>query len=386
MRLSLFLFLAITLNSFSQEKKISLESIILGGKLENLNGVNKTSYKEFQYSDVMLINVTIDSKALLFLYDTGSPISLVSDKIAKNDNVLMQIPLKDGLGKEKKGDVIIKNLLINEVSFNNIAFATMDFKELNKKSCIKIDGILGANAIKLCNWKINPLEQTISFSNTPFNNKDSKIFNVEYYQGLVPIVNVSINNKNVWVSVDTGFDKCFKLNDSFFLNNNKVVEGQGNYFNTINDESEQKIKKTITDTIKIGNISFSNLKTLVLNDKSSIGMGFLKKYIILLNNTEKKICLSEITSSSSQKFDLEYSLKVSVNKKNQLFVSFLWENEETKNQKIKIGDIILSVNGINCENISEETFCKIKTEFINKDALNIVFYKRQDEVILVSRN
>jgi hypothetical protein len=298
----------------------------------------------------------------------------------------MQIPLKDGLGKEKKGDVIIKNLLINEVSFNNIAFATMDFKELNKKSCIKIDGILGANAIKLCNWKINPLEQTISFSNTPFNNKDSKIFNVEYYQGLVPIVNVSINNKNVWVSVDTGFDKCFKLNDSFFLNNNKVVEGQGNYFNTINDESEQKIKKTITDTIKIGNISFSNLKTLVLNDKSSIGMGFLKKYIILLNNTEKKICLSEITSSSSQKFDLEYSLKVSVNKKNQLFVSFLWENEETKNQKIKIGDIILSVNGINCENISEETFCKIKTEFINKDALNIVFYKRQDEVILVSRN
>lgn len=386
MRLSLFLFLAITLNSFSQEKKISLESIILGGKLENLNGVNKTSYKEFQYSDVMLINVTIDSKALLFLYDTGSPISLISDEIAKNDNVLMQIPLKDGLGKEKKGDVIIKNLLINEVSFNNIAFATMDFKELNKKSCLKIDGILGANAIKLCNWKINPLEQTISFSNTPFNNKDSKIFNVEYYKGLVPIVNVSINNKNVWASVDTGFDKCFKLNDSFFLNNNKVVEGHGNYFNTINDESEQKIKKTITDTIKIGNISFSNLKTLVLNDKSSIGMGFLKKYIILLNNTEKKICLSEITSSSSQKFDLEYSIKVSVNKKNQLFVSFLWENEETKSQNIKIGDIILSLNGINCENISEETFCKIKTEFINKDALNIVFYKRQDEVILVSRN
>ena len=386
MRLSLFLFLAITLNSFSQEKKISLESIILGGKLENLNGVNKTSYKEFQYSDVMLINVTIDSKALLFLYDTGSPISLISDEIAKNDNVLMQIPLKDGLGKEKKGDVIIKNLLINEVSFNNIAFATMDFKELNKKSCLKIDGILGANAIKLCNWKINPLEQTISFSNTPFNNKDSKIFNVEYYKGLVPIVNVSINNKNVWASVDTGFDKCFKLNDSFFLNNNKVVEGHGNYFNTINDESEQKIKKTITDTIKIVNISFSNLKTLVLNDKSSIGMGFLKKYIILLNNTEKKICLSEITSSSSQKFDLEYSIKVSVNKKNQLFVSFLWENEETKSQNIKIGDIILSLNGINCENISEETFCKIKTEFINKDALNIVFYKRQDEVILVSRN
>ena len=115
-------------------------------------------------------------------------------------------------------------------------------------------------------------------------------------------------------------------------------------------------------------------------------MGFLKKYIILLNNTEKKICLSEITSSSSQKFDLEYSIKVSVNKKNQLFVSFLWENEETKSQNIKIGDIILYVNGINCENISEETFCKIKTEFIIKDALNIVFYKRQDEVNLVSRN
>ena len=115
-------------------------------------------------------------------------------------------------------------------------------------------------------------------------------------------------------------------------------------------------------------------------------MGFLKKYIILLNNTEKKICLSEITNSSfHEKFDLEYSIKVSVNKTNQLFVSFLWENEETKSKKIKIGDIILSVNGINCENISAETFCKIKSEFINNDVLNIIFYKRQDEVIVVSR-
>ena len=117
----------------------------------------------YKKDGVILFTVTIDGKEYVFAFDSGATTCLISKEISINDSSIKTITYQDGYGNENKAELILKNYKIGNSSFNNIPTIVSDLKLVNELGCIKIDGIIGANLINLCNWQIDPQKQIISF-------------------------------------------------------------------------------------------------------------------------------------------------------------------------------------------------------------------------------
>ncbi len=73
-----------------------------------------------------------------------------------------------------------------------------------------------------------------------------------------------------------------------------------------------------------------------------------------------------------------------------IFVSFLWENSDAQEKRIKIDDKIVSIGSVNYEDIKETSFCEIRA-LVNKEKEQIgVEIKSEDgvtrEFILQKKN
>lgn len=371
-----------------EQSKNAIEDIVFGGSVVNNSDLNEIPLLDFKKDNLILFNGKIDGTEHIFLYDSGATISLISDEIAKDYVSLAQVPLKDGLGKQKKADIITKNIQINNAIFNNIGFAVVDLSEIRRKTCLNIDGVFGCNALTLCNWKINPIEEKIYFSKNSFPMYDiNNTHNLELYSKLLPIINISLNKKNIWIAIDTGFSESLKLNNESLTDivnkKAKIKKGFGNYFTTINSATNLEIKETIIDTISLDKQLFFNLKTLISIDKPSIGVKFLKNYITTLNFKDKKICFSEIRKSTKEDY-YEYNFKFILNNKNELVINFIWDDESDKSD-LKINDVVYSINNINCENLDFENYCKIKEILKTEDTVNITFKKNKEKIIMLKK-
>ena len=375
-----------------EQSKKSIEEIVFGGSLENQNDLNEIQLIDYKKDNLILFNVKIDGLEHIFLFDTGATISLISDEISKNEEVLSQIPLKDGLGKQKKANIITKKIEISSAFFNNIGFAVIDLNEIRKKTCLKIDGVLGANAINVCNWKINPTEEKIYFSKKSFiiNDDDKQsTHNLGFYSKLVPIINISLNKKPIWVAIDTGFSECLKLNTESFdeVKNkvkNRIKKGYGNYFTTINNATNLEMNEAVIDTIGFDNQYFFNLKTLISVDKPSVGAKFLKNYITIFNINDKKISFKEIAKSTNEDY-YEFNQKFILNDKNELVLNFLWDDEEISKNDLKLNDIVLSINDINCEKLDLETYCRIKDLLKHSESVSVIFKKNKEKIVILKK-
>lgn len=390
--LSFFLF---TQSLFSQQKSDKstdendkISSIIFGGTVENLKNETKLSLLDYKKNNLLFFNVVINEKTYLFLYDTGATITLVSDEIGKNEIAKGKISLKDGYDKKKDGSLITKDIYMNTVCFKNTGCVVVDLAELRKKSCLHIDGIIGDNLINLCNWKINPIEESIYFSNEPFvAPSNSKIIDLEFYSKSIPLVSLSIDQKPFWASIDTGFSGNFILNQEYFFKLKKskkttLKSGYGNYYATIGDYTEHQIYKGVLDTIYAGKEKLINIKTVIDIGKPSVGIIFFRDYITIFNFKEKKMFLTSI-ENPTQPDDSEFNLNFGFNDSNELIVQFLWDDSEIKKQNIKISDKIISINGINCENIDLENYCQIRHELKKSKILTLIL-KRNSKTFEVS--
>jgi hypothetical protein len=369
----LLTFFLSTPSLFSQQKSEpsneidKITAILFGGTVENLKKETKLPLIDYKANHLLFCNVVINEKTYLFLYDTGATITLVSEEIGKNEVVKGTISLKDGYDKKKEGSLITKDIYLNTICFKNTGCVVVDLQSLRKKSCLPIDGIIGDNLIQLCNWKINPIEESIYFSDIPFTApSNSKTMDLEFYSKSIPLVNLSIDNSPFWASIDTGFSGSFSLNEAYFfkLKKSKKIDlksGYGNYFTTIGDNTEHKIYEGTLDTIYAGKAQLTNVKTVIDIGKPSVGIKFFRDYITVFNFKEKKLLLTSIDTTTKVD-DSEFNLNFGFNEQNELVVQFLWDDSEIKKQNIKIGDQIISINGINCEMIDLEKYCDIRHE------------------------
>jgi hypothetical protein len=72
---------------------------------------------------------------------------------------------------------------VGGVAFYNQSCIVVDFDKNPKLKCMQLDGILGSNTMRFCNWRIDFYKQEIGFSNhfvdttnksfIPFENRSS---------------------------------------------------------------------------------------------------------------------------------------------------------------------------------------------------------------------
>lgn len=329
----------------------------------------------------IFIRGSIDGKEGLFLYDTGAMITVLSPEIAGTTGSANKISLEDPTGKKSDNDLILKDIRFNDFNFEKIACAVADLSSFQNQSCRKIDGIIGANLLKLANWKLEPSTGRISSSKEPFSPTfSSSGIDIGYYNKLLPLIEIFLDNKKQWVLIDTGSTSYFELNNDFIKNSKlkkqKKITGEGISI-TINGQDRRITELLYVDEFTLQGISFKNLPTLISKDKPIIGSKFFNGVTTIFNFSENKLYLDShkelVVFNSLKNFDMNFCL----NEKNQLVVCFLWDKS---NSGIKYGDQVIKINGKSIDILNHEDYCLIKQNIFEQDNIDVTVRSDGKEV------
>lgn len=370
-------------NSYTYSQDKDFQSFLLQSSIQNESGYVTDLPMIDNINNFIIINLKIDGKNLNFIYDTGSMLSAISKEAVGNTKYLKKISVTDGSGKDEKVNTVKKDIELNDILFKQIGFVVIDFEHINKYSCIQIDGILGANAILLCNWQINPSKGILKLSDAPFTLGSEPLeIDLKFYKNILPIVELNFGGDKFMTLLDTGYSETLSINKDFYSNSKKFKQlttysGNGIFTGTYKKLIEQEIKKVELDSIKIDTNIFTNVESYITDEKPLLGNGFLKDYITTINIENNKLYLETITGNQREKSD--FDLSFTFNNKDELIIAIVWENSQLEKDGVKFGDKITEINGVKTDKVDEETYCRLKEELASLDKIEISILQNKVE-------
>jgi predicted aspartyl protease len=319
-------------------------------------------------NDLPLIQVYINNVAYNFLFDTGAGLTVLSNEITHHSDKIGNIFIT---GSSDSSNLFLENFTIGHTEFRNIKCVYLDLNQFTKQTCVKIDGIIGANILNLLNWNMNTQSGRLYWSRTPFKEEAiSTKLRLEHYR-LLPITKVTYGNISFYVLIDTGFNGFLELNEqtikqsSKYKKVNKIV-GQGKRFITVNGISKGKQTLVIVDTLFIGNKFITSIPTYVTQDKPKLGSALLRSFNVIYNFSDSIIFLTP-NDFQGEKDLVRFGLNIELNEMNEILVAFVWENTNAYKKGIRVGQRIVKINNTDTENINPNDFCTLMTTLLNQN-------------------
>lgn len=374
------IFIVLILQSCSSNYKLEKfrDKYMFSVKLEESNFTESISYNEVM--GVMIIPVKIDGSTYNFLFDTGS-ITMVSSNL-KNKleaiNKSLPFTIEDASGKEESADFgILPELKIGSINFLNVAANVADLSVF-ENNCLYIDGIIGANLMRSCFWKIDYVNKKILFSDQKDHIKiqDPEMLSVlfESFSGS-PEVWYKWSQYAIKATWDTGYNGAYQINDSLYSNSKKfeqvkAVSSKGTPINTLYGNSnnlEQKhtikmdsviIIKEIDDNLRFKADYFlldQEVEVVPYPASALIGNKFLSSAEEVLfdwkNNLvefKKKPSVETTATFGFTAFKVDDKVKV----------LSITDGSKAQKQGLEIGDIITTIYDKNVSNLSQEQWCE----------------------------
>lgn len=379
------------LNLFAQTANKNTEQLLNLGFLAMGNDSVESVAIIYQRENIPFVKVVIDGKEYLFLFDTGASGCFISDEIAGNSKIESTLPIEDASGKESNTNVVFKNISIGKSSFNNIVCLVVNTERLANLGCVKIDGIIGTSLIKLCNWKLDPTNQMISFSKKAFKKEiNSTEFNIEFTNSRLPLVQLSYDQIAFYALIDSGFSDYFQSNDDVLWKSKKYKrlnrkDGFGKYALAAFSIQNAFVSNLKIDSFKTQSGFITNIPATICSCKPTIGSALLKRNVFIYNFLEKKMILTPVNYDTTLNniFDIGFGL----NDSNQLVINFVWENKETKKAGFKIGQQVLNINSNEIGKLSYAELCDLKMSLQSKNELRVTILigKKIKEFVLLKQ-
>jgi len=273
---------------------------LTNGKIKRKNYVETVHFESRK--DLIVVPALLNSDSTLheFIFDTGAFNSKVEyglatqlslKKVAEKNNSTAQ-------GVTRHIDVVrIDSLKMGSTPIFNASAGKLKYDSLSASPCVARNGIIGANIIKLANWKINYDTQLLHFSDAPFtpaNSSGALPFERPALSG-TPKINLKVNGREVEnILFDTGFNGGLVL--PMFLADSFA----SNQCDTILDRSTSGIYGVNLDTLIVKQldlevagfsasvpVSFSSL------NKALLGNEFLKHFEVIINYNSNTIYLDQ---------------------------------------------------------------------------------------------
>jgi hypothetical protein len=388
----LFFLPLFSLNLFAQTANKNTEQLLNSGVLAMGNDSVESVPTIYQRDNVPCVEVVIDGKEYLFLFDTGASGCFISSEIAGKANIESSLPIEDAGGKENNTNVAFKNISIGKSSFNNIVCLVVNTERLANLGCVKIDGIIGTSLIKLCNWKLDPTNQMISFSKTAFKKEiNSTEFNIEFTDSRLPLVQLSYDQIAFYALIDSGFSDYFQSNDDVLWKSKKYKklkrnEGFGQYALTAFSIQNSFVSNLKIDSFKMQSGFITNIPATICSCKPTVGSALLKRNVFVYNFLEKKMILTPVNYDTTLNsiFDIGFGL----NDTNQLVINFVWENKDTKKAGFKIGQQVLKIDSNEIGKLSYAELCDLKKSLQSKNELRVALLigKKLKEFVLLKQS
>ena len=375
MKKLLFYVLILSLSScYSTRNKI-----MNSGEIQQENFITEIPFN-FEYG-LPIIKIKINEIDYNFLVDTGAP-TILSTELYKTLNLksLTTSGVQDSNGNEKEENyVLIDNIKINNINFQNIGAISTDFNKVFEVKCLNLDGIIGSNLMSLAIWEFDYAAQTITITNNRNNlniDKKSDVLSFKPKKNQrTPKVDVFINNKKAKrITFDTGSNSDFSMSLNEFsavVLNSENIETFGNSSTGIYGKGADRTSLySKVNSIKLGTISLQNqILNFKINASRTIGNKFLKNYKVVIDWNLNQINLSKISNyNSSQLNNFGFGYKIQ-NKK--LYVGTIFKKSEAEKKGIQINDEIIAINELDVTNLSDEDLCNFIFNKITKEGENI---------------
>ena len=346
---------------------VLLLSIICNSQKITLNqGITKEQnyYSEIPFEYVnskIIIPVIIEGKTYRFMLDTGAP-NCITLKLKKSlsAKVIQQLPITDANNTKSVMDVVaLPELTIGGITFqNSVALAYTDENNIIF-DCFEIDGFIGSNLLRNSILQIDNNNKVIRITDditkvTTNKKKGSKIALLGNQSS--PFIWIRLNGKKSekeQVLLDTGMKGFYDLSNrvyNVFKDKTEIkLLSSGNGSTSLGMFESKKtddLYRVRVPELTIADAKFVNVTTTTTSDKNSrIGMDFLEHGIGTLDYKNKKFYYSAYNDTTDlSEVTLPFTPTILNNK---LSVGVVWD--EKLKEKIKSGDEIIELNGVNYE-------------------------------------
>lgn len=367
-RYSLFGILLILVNC-SAFQQLQLESQARVAKAENTHRIPFEYVKKLIVVEARLQQKTTPNH---FIFDTAAHTSKVEYSLAERLALSTKSKRSNGTAQGIRRSIemtVLDRVLLNELPFYKIAAGKLKYDPTSYSPCVASDGIIGANLIKLANWKIDYQQKVLEASkNSLFPAEDTKShvldFNTSFLSG-IPKIDIEIDGKKIKnVLFDVGYNGGLVIPE-------KYASSFPSTPSTLYiDQSTSGIYGSNRDTliVKELNVQLGDLNTKIpvqfssLN-KALLGNDFLEHFTVYLNYNEKKIILQP-----REKVHIQAERTFIPG----ILTDSLWiVNRTTPDSILQIGDTLQTINGFRPKDIFTshcDYFLRV-SEFLDQDSL-----------------
>jgi len=379
-----FLISCLVLCSLTSCNYLKNVNILTSGDLNRENFVDSIPFE--LKKDLVIVQAQINSKGkpLDFIFDTGAFNSKINHTLTEEYKLETKAVKenKDSNGNVKVIEVTqLDKVQLGETVFTNIGAGKVEYAEESPSPCIAEHGIIGANLIKLANWKIDYQKQMLYFSDEPFKIENpSTAITLDYDAPTLsdtPKVDFKIGGKTVEnVLIDTGSNGGFRLpanlQDAFASTKTE----------TYYDRSVSGIYGFKADTLIIKTLTLDDFNTRFPVEFSVLGKGligneFLKYFVFYMDTDEQCITL---VPQSKIKVQPTRQLSVIPAKDNTWLVNRVSANAS---HGLKLGDTLLKINNQSPKDLFND-YCDFVMNYhkMLKPIDNLLITTKQDTIFI----
>ena len=342
---------------------------------------------------LIFLPVTIHGKQYRFLFDTGAPFG-ISQNLQKElgFETVTKSNINDSDNNKKQVDwVRVSSVFIGGVEFSEQVAFVGDFEANPYLKCLNVDGIIGSNLIRQCNWTIDQDEMKLSFfskiDSRKYTDHETVPFKTDFQYNLFidPIIGKS-KIKNVLV--DYGSIGSVSLNDKIFNElrsrndlGAKVFSEKGfQQSGIVGKAVELNRSITYTDSLSFKNQILENV--MVRTGKTvSVGNGLLSRYHLTIDWDNKNLYIAKNDKNSNANYS--FGLKMGYSLDKGVYVLSVIEGSDAFKKGVRSDMKVVKIDDIKFEGIND--FCQF-VEYETGDSLLLQLIDSEGNEISIEVN
>ncbi|MFY0625590.1 MAG: aspartyl protease family protein [Reichenbachiella sp.] len=314
-------------------------------------------------NDLIIIPVTIEGTQYRFLFDTGAPFSIstqIQNQMSYKKISSSQIKDTDE-NKSQVDYVTVSTLELGKIAFYNQTAFVANFESNPILKCMKLDGIIGSNLIRHCNWKIDFGNKEITISDLSHSNDSPNFSNIPFHydQQYNMMVDLNVGRAKIKnLTIDYGFNRSLSLPTNVFstLKDKEIIKKT--FFEVGTSRSgiigkPRAINREmgILDTIKLSDVHHFN--TLAKAEGSGlIGTGILSKHLIFIDWKNHTIQIDSKHPSPSN--PSSFGFKMGISRENEFYLQSIIEGSPAYNAGLSPNLKVVSVDSLD---LITSSFC-----------------------------
>lgn len=355
-----------------------------------ISGDFRTSLEVDMKAGILIIPVEIGGKTYRFLFDSAALLT-VSPEIRSSLGLktLSEGYIVDSSGSRNKLDYVDVPLIsIGGIEFSDQTAMVADLDLHPVLQCYDLDGIIGTNLMRLCDWTIDYKGKTITLSRgydliQPGRDYAEVLFytdrqfniRVDLNLGIGKVSNLKLDyGSNGSITIPQGILDVLKdenIVDTVFVESGIIRSG------LFGDHVPVSRELSFVDTIYNGEFG-SGLTAIKTGNSALIGTGILKNYVVSIDWERQRLLFNKHEEYNKED-TRSFGFKAGLNRNDEMEVQSVILGSEAELNAVLPGMLIKQIDGVYFDR--ESSICRyIEQDNSSKDSIEIILYDNEREI------